>query len=183
MRPFDEDALNRWLAAERDDRSDEAEAALLELFEGLPLLAPPAGFADRVLLRAGIVPVVTAAPARPALFARLWVRMAVALCLLATALSWLWLPQTLRALAGTWHWSLGGLFEAGTHLLIEMSLGMATAIRFGDWFFSVGEALARPLLDPEVSAVLAGCLLVSILAFRALRDLMTRERSFYVDPV
>lgn len=177
MRSIDEEALNRWLAAERDDRSEEAEAALLELFEALPPLAPPAGFADRVLLRVAVP-----APVRASFFARPWARLSVALCLLAAALSWLWLPGLLRALAGTW--SLGGLFEASAHLLVESTLGLASAIRFGGWFFSVGEALARPLLDPELSVILAGCLLVSIVAFRALRDLMTRERSWtYVDPV
>jgi hypothetical protein len=41
-----------------------------------------------------------------------------------------------------------------------------------------------PLATPPVAAVLGGCLLVSILAFRFLHELITRERSWtYVDPI
>jgi hypothetical protein len=60
MRPSHHDILDRWLKAENDeqqDRGDEAEAALQALFATLPPLRPPAGFADRVLLRAGLAPV------------------------------------------------------------------------------------------------------------------------------
>ena len=59
MRPHPQDiqdALNRWLAAEQLDSSEEADGALRELFEALPLLAPAAGFADRVFARAGLRP-------------------------------------------------------------------------------------------------------------------------------
>ena len=178
MRPSPHDSLNRWLAAERDDRPEAAEAALFELFEALPLVAPPAGFADRVLARAGFL----AAPA--SLFERRWARVAIALCLLATGLFLLWLPVTLKALADTWSWSLGSPVELAVRLLVDWSLWVATVLRLWDWFFTLGEALAKPLATPEVAAVLAGCLVVASLAFRLLRDLMTNERSWtYVDPV
>ena len=58
MRPSHHEALDRWLAAERGDRYDEADAALREMFEALPLLAPPAGFANRgtfLIDRAGLI--------------------------------------------------------------------------------------------------------------------------------
>jgi hypothetical protein len=174
MRPPSHDSLNRWLAAERYDRPDEAEAALFELFEALPLLSPGEGFAGRVLARAGF---------RPAgLFESLWARAVLALCLLATGLSLLWLPQTLKALAGTW--SPGNPIELATRLMVGWSLWLVKVLKLWDWLFSVGGALAKPLATPEVAVVLAGCLLVSTLAFRFLRDLMTDERSWtYVDPV
>lgn len=175
MRPSPHDSLNRWLAAERDDRPDEAEAALFELFETLPLMAPPVGFADRVLARAGFV----AAPV--SVFESLWVRAVIALCLLATGFSLLWLPATVKVLAGAW--SLGNPVELATRLLMDWSVWVVTVLRLGDWLFTLGEALAKPLVTPEVAAVLAGCLLVASLAFRLLRDLMTNERSWtYVDP-
>lgn len=174
MRSSSHDSLNRWLAAERDDRPDEAEAALFELFETLPLLAPGVGFADRVLARAGL---------RPAgVFESLWARAAIALCLLATGLSVLWLPQTLKALAGLW--SPANPFELAARLLVEWSSRVVTVLKVWDWLFALGGALAKPLATPEVAAVLALCLLVSTLAFRFLRDLMTDERSMtYVDPI
>lgn len=174
MRLSSHDSLDRWLAAERGDHPDEAEAALFELFETLPLLAPGMGFADRVLARTGL---------RPAgVFESLWVRAVIALCLLATGLSLLWLPQTLKALAGTW--SLGSPIELAPRLLVDWSLWLVKVLKLWDWLFTLGEALVQPLATPEVAAVLAGCLLVSTLAFRFLRDLMTDERSWtYVDPV
>lgn len=175
MRPPTHDSLNRWLAAEREDRPDEAEAALFELFETLPLLAPGAGFADRVLARTGLL--------RPAsVFESLWARATLALCLLATGLSLLWLPQTLKALAGTW--SLGSPIELAVRQTVDWTLWMVTVLKLWDRLFTLGEALAKPLATPEVAVVLAGCLLVATLAFRFLRDLMTDERSWtYVDPV
>jgi hypothetical protein len=175
MRPSPTDPLNRWLAAERDDHPAEAEAALFELFEALPLLAPGAGFADRVLARTGLL--------RPAgVLESLWVRATLALCLLATGISLLWLPQTLKALAGTW--SLGNPIELAVRLLVDWSLWLVAVLKLWDRLFTLGETLAKPLATPEVAAVLAGCLLVATLAFRFLRDLMTNERSWtYVDPI
>src|SRR5689334_727019 len=115
MRPSPHDSLDRWLAAERDDRPDEAEAALFALFETLPLLAPQAGFADRVLARTGF------GAARVRVFESLWVRGLIALCLLTTGLSLLWLPAAVKALAGTW--SPGNPIELAVRLLVG----------WGDW--------------------------------------------------
>ena len=60
-----------------------------------PLAAPPAGFADRVLLRAGLQ-----TAGRTDLFAWRPLRIVLALCLAATGFGTLWLPPVLRALAG-----------------------------------------------------------------------------------
>ena len=93
-----------------DDQAEEAEAALFELFEALPELAmtaPPAGFADRVLVRAGL----QTAAARADLFAWRPLRIVLALCLVATGLGALWLPPVLAALAG--FWSFSGLVRGG----------------------------------------------------------------------
>ena len=73
MRPYhDEEILSRWLAAERG-QPNEADVRSHALFAALPALRPPAGFADRVLVRAGLVP--APGPARrdssPPLAARL----------------------------------------------------------------------------------------------------------------
>src|SRR3954452_6775260 len=97
MRHHQQDALDRWLAAERDGRDGAAEAALLELFEALPLAAPAAGFADRVLVRAGLQKDATAD-----LFAWRPLRIVLGLALAATGLGVLWLPPVLRFLAGLW---------------------------------------------------------------------------------
>lgn len=178
MRPTQQDALDRWLAAERDGRDGEAEAALLELVEALPavgMIAPAAGFADRVLVRAGL----QAAPAD--LFAWRPLRIVLGLALAATGFGVLWLPPVLRFLAGLW--SVGGAVQGGIRALADASQLLATALRLWDLLVTIVHALAQPLAVPQVMAVLVLGLLASSLAFRFLRDQITGERNWtYVDP-
>lgn len=53
---MDDSLLYRWLAAERDGRESESESALFDLFCELPQASPSAGFANRVLIGAGLIP-------------------------------------------------------------------------------------------------------------------------------
>ncbi len=176
MRRSHQNALDRWLAAERDDRVEEAEAALFEVFEALPLIAPPAGFAGRVLARAGIQ------AARRDVFASRGVRLVLALCLVATGLGALWLPPVLRLLAGLW--TFGGLVRGWVMALVEASQVLASTLRLWDLLLTIGRAITQPLTLPQVTAVLVVCLLASSLAFRFLRDQITGERNWtYVDPI
>jgi hypothetical protein len=180
MRPKPQDALNRWLAAERDDRSDAADAALREMFEALPLLAPAAGFADRVLARAGL------RPAKRDVFASLGLRLVLAAGLVALSLGAIWLPPTLHALGRVFSgiFSLSGMVGFGVRGMAEASRGLASILGLGEWLFSLAQALSGLLLAPRVMAALATCLLVSGLAFRFLRAHISGERSFsYVDPI
>jgi hypothetical protein len=182
MRSKPQDALNRWLAAERDDGSDSAEiadAALREMFEALPLLAPAAGFADRVLARAGLQ------PAKRDVFASLGLRLVLAASLIALSLGAIWLPPALRALGGLLSgiFSLSGVVGLGVRAVADASRGLALLLRLGEWLFSLGQAVTEPLMAPQAMAALAVCLLVSGLAFRFLRDYISGERSYsYVDP-
>lgn len=174
----DPQALSRWLAAERED-GPEAETALFELLEALPLLEPPSGFADRVLLRARLEESLPAAAARP-LFGSLWSRAALALCLAVTALSLAWLPQTLAAFSGLW--SLNDLVRMGVTAMVDASRLLSLGIGVSHWVLGLGETVAATLVNPVVVKVAAGCLAVSTIAFSFLRDLMTRDRSLsYVD--
>ncbi len=176
MRPSQQDALDRWLAAERNGRDGEAEAALLELFEALPLTAPAAGFADRVLVRAGLQ---TAVPAD--LFAWRPLRIVLGLALAAAGLGVLWLPPVLQFLAGLW--SVGGAVRGGLWVLTDASQWLVTTLRIWDFLLSIVHALAQPLAVPQVQAILLLALLASGLAFRYLRDQITGERNWtYVDP-
>jgi hypothetical protein len=176
MRTSHQHSLDRWLAAERGGRPEEAEAALHELFEALPLIAPPAGFADRVLIRAGL------GAARRDFFASRAVRLVLALCLAATGFGALWLPPTLRVLAGLW--SLSGTLRAGVQALIDVTQWLASVLRLGELLLTVGRALTQPLTLPQVTALLVICLLASSLGFRLLRDQITGERNWtHVNPV
>ena len=180
MRPSQQDLLARWLAAERDDRADEAEAALLALFEELPRPEPLPGFADRVLARVGLGAV--AAPVQRNLFASRWRRALLALALLATGLSLFWLPATLQALAGLL--SFSDLFQVWTAIFAGAAEAFASVVAFGDWLLTLGISLARLLATPTVAGVMIVCLVVSTVAFRFLRDLITRERSWiHVEPI
>jgi hypothetical protein len=177
MRHSHQDALDRWLAAERHDQAETAEAALFELFEALPQVAPPAGFADRVLVRAGL----RTAAARADLFAWRPLRIVLALCLVATGLGALWLPPVLSALAG--FWSFGGLVRGAVWATTGAVHGLASLLRLWDVMVPIGRAFAQPLSAPPVLAILVGALLASSLAFRFLRDQLTGERNWtYVDP-
>jgi hypothetical protein len=172
MRHSHQDALDRWLDAERNDRTGEAEAALLALFEALPeaaMAAPPAGFADRVLVRAGLQ---AAAPAD--LFAWRPLRIVLALCLAATGFGALWLPPVLRALAGLW--SVGGLVRIGVRATAEAARGLASLLRLWDLLLTLGRAVAQPLAVPQVMAILVVALLASSLAFRYLRDQLSVDQ-------
>src|SRR5262249_17836119 len=136
MRSPQEDILDRWLTAENaelDGRADEAEAALMALFATLPPLVPPAGFADRVMLRAGMSTTLQAAPrAVPrSVFASLWVRAGLTLCLLAVCASVLWLPQALRAVAGLL--SVANLVRLWTASVVAVCRWLGSAL--GLWDF------------------------------------------------
>jgi len=176
MRPKSHDALNRWLAAERVDRAEEADAALREMFEALPGLSPAAGFADRVFARVGLQPV------KRDVFASLGLRLVLAASLIALSLGAIWLPPALRALGGLL--SLSDVVGLGVRGVAGASRGLALILRVGEWLFALGQWLSELLMAPQTMAALAACLLVSSLAFRFLRDQIFGERSLsYVDPM
>ncbi len=184
--------ISRWLDAERDgsgaadDMADDmADAALLELFELLPPLAPPAGFADRVLLRIGDAAPVPE-PVGVSLLSRLFrsggFRLGVAFGVMATALSLLWLPDLLLVLGRLV--TPGDLMGLGVASVIDLGRWLALAARIGEWLLTVGGALAVSLTSPAAVKVTAACLAVSGVSFVVLRDLMTRDRRWsYVDPI
>jgi len=180
MRSSDRDILDRWLNAERLDHADEAEAALQALFATMPPLGPPAGFADRVLLRSGLE-VRSAVPARRSLFASLWVRALLSLCFLAIGVAMLWLPLTVRAVAGLW--SVAGVVRMWTGSVIEACRWLGSVLGLWELALTIGRALATPLETPAVAYAMVTCLLVSMVAFRFLRNLITRDRSWIHETV
>lgn len=182
-RPEPHDPLTRWLDAEREMDDPGAQAALLELFESLPALAPSAGFADRVLLQVA-TPAVPAA--RPSwlgwLFRSPGFRLALAAGLIAACISLLWLPQAVMALAGMV--SVGDVLELGTASLVDFGRWMGIATRVGEWFLTVLGALAVSLTSPAALKVTMACLATSGISLVFLRELMTRDRSLsHVDSI
>lgn len=185
-----DDPLSRWLAAESDERQQEAEAALAELMADLPRWAPPAGFAGRVMLAVAATPMPAPVPAAlptraGGLFASRWLQAALAFTLAAAALVAALAPDVLVALLGLvspgWVVTLGvsavtagaGLLGAGLDLLLGLLLGLET----------LGRAAALLLSAPEVAASLAGCALVSTLSFYLLKSLLANRSWSHVHPV
>lgn len=181
------DSLTRWLDAERNDREDDAEAALLELFELLPPVAPRPGFSDRVLLRIGseALPAMTATPVQSR-FGRLVrsraLQAALAMGLAATGVSLLWLPQLLAVVARIL--TVSDMLRLSAAFAMDLGRWLGMVARVGDWLFTVGGALAVSLTTPAAIELTCACLAISGVSFVFLRDLMTRDRSWrYVDPM
>lgn len=175
------DPMSRWLEAERDGRAEDAEAALFELFELLPPLAPSVGFADRVLRQVALQSPATARPSLvPRLFRSRGFRLVLASCLLAVGISLFWLPSALAALAGIVR--VGDLVQVGVASAIDVGRWLVVIGGIGEWFVTVLEALSVSLTSPAALRLTAACLAVSGVSFVFLRDLMTRNRSLsYVD--
>jgi hypothetical protein len=185
------DALSLWLAAEQSESEEAAEAALAELCHMLPLAAPPAGFADRVLAR-------TAAPSPMGRRARgrRWLRPlrtlrslrwlpAVGLPAVPAITASLWLPYLLRG--------LGALVNAST-IAAVLRAAVAGVTICGRWFAQLVSwaytlllllrTLVEPLATPPAAVLAMICLLMSALALRWLHDLIQRDRRWvHADPI
>jgi hypothetical protein len=157
------------------------------MFESLPRLAPSAGFADRVLLQ---VAPPAALPAIPpawqswliSLFRSPGFRLMLASGVMAACISMFWLPRLVVTLIGMA--TMNDLVQLGVTSLVDLGRWLGLAARVGEWFLTVLGALAVSLTSPDAIKVIAGCLAVSGISFFALRELITRDRSYgYVDSI
>ena len=179
--PEPHDPLARWLQAEREMDDAGAEAALLELFESVPRLAPASGFADRVMQRIA-EPVPVKEHWIVWLFRSPGFRLVLASCLITAVVALLFLPQMLLAVARVV--TFGDMLELGVASVVDLGRWLGVAGRVGDWFLTVLGALAVSLASPDALKAMAACLAVSGLSIAVLRELMTRDRSLrYVDPI
>jgi hypothetical protein len=165
-------AVERWLQVELGGPDSESERALVEVFARLPGPILPQGFADTVLVRAGLIPARSPEPS----WATIWgLRAALSLCLALGALSLLMLPSVLPAVLGIVN--PGKLAEFGLAAVVGgiQRLGVGLVVWRG--FSSVGEVLSSVVSTPRVLAALGGSALLSIGAFRVLQGLILYERS------
>lgn len=175
-----DDPLYRWLAAEDDGLEAESEAALAELLSGLPRPAPRAGFAGRVML-AVAAPAAMAAAAAPGLLASRGLRAVLAFTLAAASLVAAVAPGAFGALLGLL--SPGRVLAFCVHLLSESVEVLASALDFLLRFDVLGRAASALLSAPPVAASLAGCVLVSAVAFYFLHDLLVKRSWSHVHSV
>lgn len=163
--------LERWLAAE-EAGGEQAEAAFAALFAALPLAAPPAGFAARVLERAGIVP--------RGLLASVWVRLALAVSLAGAGAVIALVPGLARGLAAVL--DPVALVAAVPGLVAAVSEQLVQAVALAVKLLDLSRALVTPLATPSVAGALLVALLVAAAALRLLHHLISTERSWlYVD--
>ena len=160
-------STRRWLAAERSNRDDAAEAALVEVFEALSDPAAPEGFAEAILRRIDVrrVPVALTTATR-------WV---VATAMIAAAVSVVVLPLVLTSLS--WLIELGALVEFTGALLIGASRTLASWLAFWQSLAEVNRLVLSLVSKPQVALAMVGTLGVSIIALHFLSRLMTSDRS------
>lgn len=159
---MNEELLYRWLTAERQGRDTEAEEVLFEVFRAIPLALPSAGFADRVLVGAGVV----------------WswhLRSAIAACVFLSGLSAAFLLPAAFALLR--------LVTPGD-VLSAVAQGLAGAASSLDeilslWRFVAGlqEALWLVVATPQVTLTLLAMTALATLAYRSLVELLALQRS------
>lgn len=177
------DALARWLAAEHEGRDDEAELALLELFEALPERAPAGGFADRVMARwseEGALGV-----AEPELApVPVWMRWLLGGVLLALGSLPFWGPAVFAVVAAlALAFGMPDLLQTGVQGLSSAGQGMTSLLGLWKALVTVVQAVLPPLASPRVAGAVLACLAVSAISFRFLREILSRDRSWaYVDP-
>ncbi len=172
MKPRDLEHLRRWLDAERRDGQSEAESALRSLFAALPVAQPSAGFGDRVLANAARLGLLPAAPSRWAWFGR-WFSASL---LAAASLFLVVLGAQLRGPILRW---LGEITWTDLSVALIASMGHLIAAAAAIWqgLLHSSESLSLNLQTPGTALTLIVALAMSTLAFRALRELLSPDRS------
>lgn len=165
MNPHRPEPWQRFLEAEREGSSAEADLALGELFRALPRPSPAAGFAARVMARV----------ARRSVFARPAVRFGLAAALVAAALAAALALPALGPLAGL-------IGPAGVlHLLIDAATDLVVRVGHGLELWQTLATAARSLgaaaLHPPVLLLLVLQLAIAAAALRALAGLAVPKRS------
>ncbi len=170
-----EDLYRAWRTAERRDDESGADAAFAELFGGLPLAAPPEGFAGRVLVqfreRAG-----AGAAASRAAQAR-WAAALLGLMSLAT------LALASLAVTALPRLDFGVGVRALTRLLTVTWEWIASGLTFWDRLAGWSALVAHLVGVPVVAASLLASALAAAGAFVLLRRLLAEHGNLtYAEP-
>jgi hypothetical protein len=165
-------AVRQWLQLEHAERPESAEEALQDVFSRLPLEPVPAGFADRLLSRAGLGSPVTAGPS----WAVFWgLRAAISLCLLLVALFLLVIPSYVPALLGIFN--LSRATEMGVSALVGVFHQLGAGLVVWRALSVAGSIVSSTLSSPQDLTALFLAVLLSIGALRALHEVIIAERS------
>lgn len=155
--------VRHWLAAEAEGRTDAAELALARALRSLPAVPLPAGFAVRVLQRAGI-----ALPA-PDFFARGWVRGAIGSAFLVAASLAALLPGLMLQAGGSLTPERLALAAHGAVTLLGR--GLAGGVTLLHDVFDLGGLLLGVVGSPGFATLLATLTLLTLGALRLVAEL------------
>ncbi len=165
-------AVRQWLQLEHAERPESAEKALQAVFSRLPVEPVPPGFADRLLIRAGLASPVTARHS----WAAFWgVRAAVSLCLLLVALFLMVIPSYVPALLGIFN--LSRATELGVSALVGVFHQLGAGLVVWKALSAAGSIVSSTLSSPQYLTALFLAVLLSIGALRVLHEVIIAERS------
>ena len=165
-------ATRNWLHLEQEGLDQQADEALVGVFSRLPLESIPAGFADRIMARAGLTPV----PTLDHTWTATWgLRLVVSLCLALTALSLWVIPGYLPALLGIFN--LASATELGVAALVGVFHQLGSGLVIWRAFSAAGSILSSAVSSPMYLMALFSAVLLSFGAFRVLHEIVVSERS------
>lgn len=160
--------IERWLTAEAEAGTEEAERAFAAAFQALPRLGPRSGFAERVMYAFQPIPVV-----RPSEWLRWGWKAATggALALVAVALG-------LAPLAGITVDlpSAGRLVQAATDGVTWTAGWLANGLEAWSFLIRIGNAIGVAIATPEIGAALLATALIGAAALYELNRLLVPER-------
>ena len=158
-------AVSRWLGAEAE-APEASDRALRRVFEALPEPRLPAGFAERVMLGAGLVAPRPAAP----MGWRIALGAALAVAAAATAM----VPSVAL---GLWSWiSAGDVLRFAAGAVVETCQRLAAGLAVWQTVSSIGETFAEVLSSPVILTALLAATLLSAGGLRMLHGLLAVDR-------
>jgi anti-sigma factor RsiW len=160
-------AVSRWLQDEHRDAAEAADVSLRRVFRALPAPPLPAGFADRVMLRAGLAPPPSAATP-------LGWRIALVGALILAAGAVATVPPV--AFGVLRRFSLGDVIRLGAEAIVEVCQRLAEGLAVWQTINSIGGTLAEALSAPPILAALLTAALLSAGGLRMLHGLLAVDR-------
>ena len=160
--------IDRWLAAEAEAGTEEAERAFGAAFQALPRLEPRSGFAERVMYAFQPSPVV-----RPNEWLRWGWKAATggALALVAVALGLAPLVGITVDLPST-----GRFVQAATDGVTWAAGWLANGLEAWSFLIRIGNAIGVGIATPQIGAALLATALIGAAALYQLNRLLVPER-------
>jgi len=165
-------AVQNWLEQERDGSEQASEQALRQVMSRLPGAPIPVGFAERVLVSAGIAP----DPGRTGLLDPAWaLRFTLAVSLLLSGLAAVLVPSLLQPTLGLLQPArLVGVVVGGLMAFVQR---LGAGLAYWRDISEAGAVLSSVFSTPTFLGVMAASVLLSLVAFRLLQGLIDSERS------